>query len=502
MLVLLLWLGCGEKDTGVDNPLILDVDGDGYFSDVDCDDDNSAVYPEAIEVCDGFDNDCDALIDSADDSLEADAWFADSDSDGFGAGTPTLSCEAPEGFVDNAADCDDESAELNPNGLEECDGLDNDCNGTVDDLPSDFEDPFFALYLDNDGDGFGDESTLFYACDVSPGVVDVADDCNDSNMDVYPDAAEACDEIDNDCDGIIDEQEDGFAQCDECTDEVLPSVTGALSNTVLTGDDVQASCSQVGAADRVFRWIAPATGTFFFWSGVESLAVWKDCGTEELACGISGIAPANATVDVVEGDVLQLVLEGAEGSVSDLEIWAIEELVCDDGNDDDQDGLIDCDDESDCWFDASCAATQCPNFSLVDTIDYVTPLNGDSITTQSLGDFTDTQEASCFTGGASDVTFSYEAVSNGCAQLFAASNDVDVQLAVFDSCGGTEIECNAGSTAATTRFGTTYGAYVPLQLTTGEEYTIVISGQSVTADTVTLHIDRNDEVDCAGTAVE
>ena len=41
----------------------------------------------------------------------------------------------PDGFVSNPDDCDDSSAEISPDGLEECDGVDNDCNGSVDDLP-------------------------------------------------------------------------------------------------------------------------------------------------------------------------------------------------------------------------------------------------------------------------------------------------------------------------------------------------------------------------------
>ena len=500
MIALLLWLGCGEKKPT--NPLVLDVDGDGYSSDVDCNDDDASVFPSAQEICDGVDNDCDALIDSDDDSLEADAWYADGDADGFGAGDPTLSCDMPDGFVSNADDCDDNSARISPDGVEECDGADNDCNGTVDDLPPDFEDPFFAVYLDSDGDGFGDVNTLFYACDTSDGVVDIADDCDDSNAAIYPDAEEVCDAIDNDCDSIVDEQESGQGQCDECTDEVLTSVTGVMTQSLLSGDDVRASCSQSGAADRIFRWVAPATGSFTFWSGVESIAVWTGCGTEELACAVAGVAPANVTVDVVEGDVLQLVLEGVEGAPAGLEIWSVEELVCDDGNDEDQDGLIDCDDEMDCWFEPTCGGTLCPNFGLVDPTDYVTPLNGDNITTQSLNDFSDSKDASCFTAGASDVTFSYTAASNGCAQVFAHSDTVDVQLAVYESCAGVEVDCNAGSSAATNRFGTAYGAYIPLQMTMGAEYIIAVSGQNITADTVTLSIDRNDEVDCAGTAVE
>ena len=444
-IALLLWLGCGEKEPT--NPLILDVDGDGYC--------RMSIVTMRMHL--RFrkpaiwrgDNDCDT--NRPEDDSEADAWYADGMEMALVL-RATLSCEAPDGFVSNA-DTDDSRAEINPDGLEECDGVDNDCNGAVDDLPPDFEDPFFAVYLDNDGDGFGDASTLFYACDTSEGVVDIADDCDDSNAAIYPDAEEVCDTIDNDCDTIVDEQESGQGQCDECTDEVLASVTGVMTQSPLSGDDVQASCSQVGTADRIFRWVAPSTGSFTLWSGVESIAVWTGCGTDELACAIAGIAPANVTVDVVEGDVLQLVLEGVEGAPAGLEIWSVEELVCDDGNDEDQDGLIDCDDEVDCWFEPTCGGTLCPNFGLVDPADYVTPLNGDNITTQALNDFSDSKDASCFTAGASDVTFSYTAASNGCAQVFAHSDTVDVQLAVYESCAGAEVDCNPGSSAATTRRG-------------------------------------------------
>ena len=412
-----------------------------------------------------------------------------------------MSCEMPDGFVSNVDDCDDSSAEISPDGLEECDGVDNDCNGAVDDLPSDFEDPFFAVYLDNDGDGFGDASTLFYACDTSEGVVDIADDCDDSNASVYPDAEEVCDTIDNDCDTIVDEQESGQGQCDECTDEVLASVTGVMTQSCC----LEMMCSIVFSSGCCGSHLSMGCSCYRFiyllvWRGEYSRLDWLRNGGVGLCYRWN--RSANVTVDVVEGDVLQLVLEGVEGAPAGLEIWSVEELVCDDGNDEDQDGLIDCDDEIDCWFEPTCGGSLCPNFGLVDPTDYVTPLNGASITTQSLNDFSDSKDASCFTAGASDVTFSYTAASNGCAQVFAHSDTVDVQLAVYESCAGAEVDCNPGSSAATTRFGTAYGAYIPLQMTTGVEYIIAVSGQNITADTVTLSIDRNDEVDCAGTAVE
>ena len=40
-----------------------DDDGDGFTSDVDCDDNDDTVYPGAPELCDGKDNDCNTSVD-------------------------------------------------------------------------------------------------------------------------------------------------------------------------------------------------------------------------------------------------------------------------------------------------------------------------------------------------------------------------------------------------------------------------------------------------------
>ena len=153
-----------------------------------------------------------------------------------------------------------------------------------------------------------------------------------------------------------------LVQCDACTDQVLASTTGTIAPVTLTGDDVTTSCSNGGTADYVYRWMAPATGSYTFWSEAESIAVWQDCGDTEISCAVAGIAPANTTVEVVEGETYQIVIEGVEGATSGLEIWTTSELTCDDGGDDDNDGLFDCDDEGDCWFDNACGASQCPTW--------------------------------------------------------------------------------------------------------------------------------------------
>ncbi|MFT5683722.1 MAG: hypothetical protein ACI8RZ_004654, partial [Myxococcota bacterium] len=118
-----------------------------------------------------------------------------------------------DGFNRYQGDCDDDNDNSYPDAPEVCDGLDNDCDGTVDEGISQ------TLYLDADGDGFGDESATFESCDDDdPRYVGVAGDCDDTNAQVFPEAHEQCDEIDNDCDGDIDEDLDRTWYLDDDSD--------------------------------------------------------------------------------------------------------------------------------------------------------------------------------------------------------------------------------------------------------------------------------------------
>ena len=147
--------------------------------------------------------------------LGVSTWYADVDGDGYGAaGTDSLSCETPAGYVSNALDCDDTDSGLNPNDLdgdgvtscggdcddtnpfifpgnpEVCDGFDNDCNGLVDDGVG------TTWYADADGDGFGDANVDSISCSQPVGFVANA---NDNCVDSYNP-----DQLDSDNDNIGD----------------------------------------------------------------------------------------------------------------------------------------------------------------------------------------------------------------------------------------------------------------------------------------------------------
>ncbi|MCB9681248.1 MAG: FG-GAP repeat protein [Alphaproteobacteria bacterium] len=170
----------GFGDAG--NTLVACAEPPGYVSDAgDCDDTNGLIRPSAPEACDGTDYNCDGHTGPG-----------DSDGDGFPA------CGA-------VSDCDDGDEDVNPSAAEAClDGIDNDCDGLVDDASA-----FDATtwYADVDGDGYGDRSLPFVACEA-PSFFDAITtglDCDDGDPARSPAANEVCDGQDNDCDDVIDE---------------------------------------------------------------------------------------------------------------------------------------------------------------------------------------------------------------------------------------------------------------------------------------------------------
>lgn len=195
-----------------------EADGDGYASDAccnaqpggtplcgpDCDDTRRGVHPDAPEVCNEVDDDCDGLIDEG----VVLTCYEDRDGDGYapvGARSAQY-CDCPPRTTsrppEDAADCDDDRPAVSPSTPEICDnGLDDNCNGVVDEAGSDW-------YRDCDGDGFGTGAPT-RSC-ISPGVpagcpfgghVLVPGDCADDDRFTFPGAPEVCDGRVNDCDG-------------------------------------------------------------------------------------------------------------------------------------------------------------------------------------------------------------------------------------------------------------------------------------------------------------
>ncbi|MFH1465398.1 MAG: putative metal-binding motif-containing protein [Pseudomonadota bacterium] len=205
LLALLALAACGEDpkpdDTGAppEDTGPFDHDEDGWTgAGGDCDDADPAIHPEAEEVCDGLDQDCDEAIDEG---LEV-TWYADADADGYGdPATTAEACAAPEGYLEDSTDCDDADATIHPGAEEVCDDLDQDCDGDVD------EGLDATWYADADGDGFGDEAAPTVACACPTGYVADATDCDDAAAAVYPRATETCNDLDDDCDGLVDDED-------------------------------------------------------------------------------------------------------------------------------------------------------------------------------------------------------------------------------------------------------------------------------------------------------
>ena len=213
-----------------------DADGDGFgdyanpqagchmpygyvANDLDCNDRDPSFHPGAPEpdCTDNVDYNCDgstgwldadqdgvpACLDCSDTNEtigEGSEWYADADGDGYGGGQFTVTaCAAPVGYVSNSDDCNDLNPNVYPAANEQCDRLDNNCDGIIDELVSS------TFYIDTDGDGYGDPLDTTLDCSAPTGYVNNDDDCNDADSTVSPASLEFCDFRDNNCDGTIDE---------------------------------------------------------------------------------------------------------------------------------------------------------------------------------------------------------------------------------------------------------------------------------------------------------
>ena len=212
-----------EADAIGTSTFYADTDGDGWgdpdqptqacseppnFADnaEDCDDRNADISPSATELCStvGIDDDCDGSTDDPD-AVGATTVYTDADGDGYGdPSTSSAACEPGEGTVDNGDDCDDADPGISPLAVEECNGVDDDCDGEIDE-PDAID--ASTWYADADADTYGDPESTTEACSQPEGYVADDQDCDDSSASVNPGADELCatEGVDDDCDGEIDE---------------------------------------------------------------------------------------------------------------------------------------------------------------------------------------------------------------------------------------------------------------------------------------------------------
>ena len=213
-----------DEDHAVD-PLAwyADADGDGFgdpgeiraactapsgFVDntLDCDDSDANVSPDADEICNDKDDDCDGSVDEPGSGFP-NTYYRDGDGDGYGnIDDPIEECNPPSGYVVDSTDCDDSLSHVNPGAPEVCDpnDVDEDCDGLSDD-DDDSATELNTWYLDADQDLHGVPEGVVASCEQPEGYAAVDDDCDDTERTTNPSAREVCgDGIDNNCDGLTD----------------------------------------------------------------------------------------------------------------------------------------------------------------------------------------------------------------------------------------------------------------------------------------------------------
>ncbi len=232
--------GCSSADS------IPDADGDGTADPHDCAPNDPAIHLNAVELCNELDDNCDGEVDEG---VKIDTW-PDLDGDGHGHGSAARAGCPVNGWSDLDDDCNDKDATVHPGAEDVCNGIDDNCDGVKDAADT-------TWFADADGDGYGDDTTAVATCSPPEGYITVGGDCVDSDPEIHPNAAELCNTVDDDCDGVADLGYETTWYSDADGDgygSPLGSQTtcAAVSGWVLNGDDCRpADATQYPGAPEI-----------------------------------------------------------------------------------------------------------------------------------------------------------------------------------------------------------------------------------------------------------
>ncbi len=307
----------------------------GFVTDnTDCDDANAAVSPAQVELCNGADDNCNGTVDE-DTAADAVTWYGDGDSDGYGdLGSTSTSCAAPSGYVDNSADCNDADGAVSPSATELCNAIDDNCDGAPDEASA-ADAP--TWYADADSDSHGDVSAPAVECAQPSGYVSSADDCDDTDAAVNPDATEVCNSVDDDCDGVADDgagtpwyaDADGDSYGDPATSTIACSSPGDVADNT-DCDDTNANIYP-GATERTDGVDEDCDGTIDDggWHGTGADGPLTVSGTTTLGAGavVTAISGATLTVSGTPGvsagdEILVINLHGSDAAHTHVGAYA------------------------------------------------------------------------------------------------------------------------------------------------------------------------------------
>ena len=277
------------------------------------------------EICNGLDDDCDGQVD------EGVLSWPDADGDGHGDAAAEASCL---GDVVNDDDCDDADPTVHAGAEELCDELDNDCNDSIDEGGH--------WHIDADGDGYGGDAVRVCA---EPTDTLHALDRDDTDPSIHPGATDFCaDGVDQDCDGVVDEEGDGAVELTWYLDRDEDGYGGALIEVSRCSAPAGRWISRGGDCDDLDKAAAPDL--------VEDCAAAADEDCDGLVNGedpdCAGIEDCDNGVDDDSNGLVDCEDGACMGALACVE-------DCADGGDQDGDGFDGCEDE-DCWGTADCSA--------------------------------------------------------------------------------------------------------------------------------------------------